>query len=587
MAGELGGLVVTLSADIAKFEQGLNKAEHIMKDFAGRMSRLTGGFFAGVAMEEFFRQTVESGKQLANLSESTGIAVEKLSAYEYAARMADVANEELTAGLRKLAVNLQEAIVDPAGKSAQAFQRLGIGQQFLRDNANDLGAVFERVSARYGHYADGAGKVAISNDLLGRSSINLIRAMNHLPESMEEARKSMAVVPESFAKASKEFDDTVKRIEISFSSLAANSKGFIAFLHGTEVVLKTVASAGITVAGAMDVMAIKLRAVFQDTAALAKFNFADITKIADQANKDILESQIRTGLKLKELWAEPIQPKVAKAGQKPELPLPDLNKVSEQFASLSQQLHKQVDEANVSLIHDERQRALARVWVTHDEWVEKINVLRNQGKIYAKEYQVLLDWIDLMTQRQLKAAQYATRTPVEKLAEQWSDATKQMREATANWMDDFSKRLTDLVMTGKGKFSDFVNSVIADMVRIQIQKNIAGVLNSGGSAALDAFASWFGGAHAAGGIAPAGKISLVGEQGPELFMPSVSGTIIPNSLLGPGGDTYNIDARGADPAAIQRLEQIIHRVNGSIEYRAVNAVLDSKLRGGRFGAAFA
>jgi hypothetical protein len=68
------------------------------------------------------------------------------------------------------------------------------------------------------------------------------------------------------------------------------------------------------------------------------------------------------------------------------------------------------------------------------------------------------------------------------------------------------------------------------------------------------FASLFGGARAAGGPVSAGNAYLVGENGPEPFLPSTSGTILPNSSLGGGGDTHNwnIDARGShDPAATE------------------------------------
>lgn len=60
-----------------------------------------------------------------------------------------------------------------------------------------------------------------------------------------------------------------------------------------------------------------------------------------------------------------------------------------------------------------------------------------------------------------------------------------------------------------------------------------------------------------GGMPPVGVASLVGENGPELFVPKVSGTVVPNSQLGGrGGDVHfhpgAIDARGAtDPAAVE------------------------------------
>ncbi|HTF67028.1 MAG TPA: phage tail tape measure C-terminal domain-containing protein [Edaphobacter sp.] len=59
-----------------------------------------------------------------------------------------------------------------------------------------------------------------------------------------------------------------------------------------------------------------------------------------------------------------------------------------------------------------------------------------------------------------------------------------------------------------------------------------------------------------GGAISANSLSIIGERGPELFSPSVSGRVIPNNQLSQlgGGDTHhwNIDARGSsDPAAVE------------------------------------
>ena len=65
--------------------------------------------------------------------------------------------------------------------------------------------------------------------------------------------------------------------------------------------------------------------------------------------------------------------------------------------------------------------------------------------------------------------------------------------------------------------------------------------------------AFLGGAFANGGRPPVGRISLVGERGPELFVPDAAGVIIPNNRMGGGGTVINVDARGAtDPAAMER-----------------------------------
>jgi hypothetical protein len=43
-----------------------------------------------------------------------------------------------------------------------------------------------------------------------------------------------------------------------------------------------------------------------------------------------------------------------------------------------------------------------------------------------------------------------------------------------------------------------------------------------------------------GGSPPVGRASLVGERGPELFVPRTAGTIIPNNQLGGLGGTTNV-----------------------------------------------
>lgn len=60
----------------------------------------------------------------------------------------------------------------------------------------------------------------------------------------------------------------------------------------------------------------------------------------------------------------------------------------------------------------------------------------------------------------------------------------------------------------------------------------------GGGGPLGIIGSLFGGFFAEGGSPPVGKVSVVGERGPELFVPKSAGTIIPNKAL--GGQAVNI-----------------------------------------------
>tara|TARA_R100001126_G_scaffold94841_1_gene66053 strand:- start:545 stop:3082 length:2538 start_codon:yes stop_codon:yes gene_type:complete len=52
--------------------------------------------------------------------------------------------------------------------------------------------------------------------------------------------------------------------------------------------------------------------------------------------------------------------------------------------------------------------------------------------------------------------------------------------------------------------------------------------------------------YANGGRPPVGRPSIVGERGPELFVPRTAGTIVPNHALGGANVTVNVDASGSN-----------------------------------------
>ncbi|MBF0185469.1 MAG: hypothetical protein HQM06_13945 [Magnetococcales bacterium] len=111
--------------------------------------------------------------------------------------------------------------------------------------------------------------------------------------------------------------------------------------------------------------------------------------------------------------------------------------------------------------------------------------------------------------------------------------------------------LVDFVKTGKLDFKSLADSIISDMIRIQIRQNITAPLAQMGSAffsgagknltgmfgfgsgsssasAVSESSINFGGYYASGGDVSPDKAYIVGEKGPEWFIPSSSGTILPN-----------------------------------------------------------
>lgn len=71
-----------------------------------------------------------------------------------------------------------------------------------------------------------------------------------------------------------------------------------------------------------------------------------------------------------------------------------------------------------------------------------------------------------------------SRTPMQRLADEWRKVTKQLEDATANWANQTIDMLMEFVKTGKLEFKELVESILTDILRIQMQKQLAGTLES-------------------------------------------------------------------------------------------------------------
>jgi hypothetical protein len=129
----------------------------------------------------------------------------------------------------------------------------------------------------------------------------------------------------------------------------------------------------------------------------------------------------------------------------------------------------------------------------------------------------------------------------------------QLNEALEGVQVDGLQHLTDGItdaITGVHSlgdaFKEVSKQIIADLVRIAIQKAIVAPLAGalfGGSGTSGILSGLFG-ARASGGNVVAGSPYIVGEHGPELFVPPISGNIKPNGAgRGGGGGSGVVEHR--------------------------------------------
>jgi len=98
------------------------------------------------------------------------------------------------------------------------------------------------------------------------------------------------------------------------------------------------------------------------------------------------------------------------------------------------------------------------------------------------------------------------------------DTASQIKDNFGNFTQSMEDAFVRFAQTGKLSFKDLANSILADLARIAFKKAVVGM------------ASLFG--FAAGGQVMADTPIIVGERGPELFVPRSAGAIVPNNALG-------------------------------------------------------
>jgi lambda family phage tail tape measure protein len=110
-------------------------------------------------------------------------------------------------------------------------------------------------------------------------------------------------------------------------------------------------------------------------------------------------------------------------------------------------------------------------------------------------------------------------------------------------MGNMESALDNFVRTGKLSFKSLARSIIQDLIAIQLKASASsifktllggfGFMNDKGGMEVSGSLGF-----ADGGNPPVNQASIVGERGPELFVPRTAGTIIPNhALSGMGGST--------------------------------------------------
>jgi lambda family phage tail tape measure protein len=133
-----------------------------------------------------------------------------------------------------------------------------------------------------------------------------------------------------------------------------------------------------------------------------------------------------------------------------------------------------------------------------------------------------------------------------------TNAAEASKTAFTNAFKNMEDALVVFMQTGKLNFKSLTDSIIADIIRIQVRQNITGPLAKELPGAISWVTTLLGSStqapapvvdaifKAEGGPVSSGSPYVVGEKGPEMFVPRSSGNILPNEALGARTTVTNI-----------------------------------------------
>ena len=267
MAGSLGSLVVSLTAETAQFTQSLNRASYtaqknfqqitsFAKTAAGSLAALYGaGTFA-----DFINQQIQLADKLDDLSQKLGISTEELSKLQYAAKFSGVDLAGLQVALTKLSKGMLEA-ANETGTTYKALNAMGISVKNTDGTLKSSTQVLNEVADAFAGYADGAGKTALATTIFGRAGAELIPMLNEgsagIKNYGDELQRFGGVISTEAAANAAKFSDNLDRIKTVGTAMGQSiANDIIPFLNRLAEEFLVARANGI---GFMDMLEMGLR----------------------------------------------------------------------------------------------------------------------------------------------------------------------------------------------------------------------------------------------------------------------------------------------------------------------------------------
>ena len=547
---------------------------------------------AGVGVIGSFKKLIDQADSMNDLSKKTGVAVGELSKFSQAALMSGTSIDGVAVGLKKLSSNIVEA----AGGNrelSKIFNILGVDVKNADGSIRDAGSVMLDISNIFATMEDGALKNALAVKLFGKAGADLIPMLNEGSAAIE---KFKVVIGPELAAESDRFNDNLELISSNIQMVGNNIA--TAFLPYMNSLLESVLNFNQN-APAFNKALLGMNTGYATSLSLGGAPLDPYQNLSGRpapplpppivisgprqksAIELLRESQLATALggsggldKLKEYLIKQREAidLLALEGQQVGMTSSEYNILKAQKEGMNE-INKTVRENAGSNTEAFRQEAEALL-------AEKIAMMQRNEEFKRSFEGGMVDGLKRVREEFTNVGQAVSDT--------WVNAFQSMEDAFVNF-----------VKTGKLDFKSLADSIIADMARVTFRQMVSGFFGGssggGGFNLLSMFGLGGGSSsvplppipmRAAGGSVSSGSPYIVGENGPELFMPSRSGSIIPDSTMSSGSGVVVNQTINISTGVQQTVRAEIQSLLPQISNAAKAAVIDAKRRGGSFANAF-
>src|SRR6185436_17485765 len=171
----MGEAVTTAGAAARQMSTHFGQGGPIGHAISQLKSHLASMFGIG-ALSAAIHKTAEYASKIEDLSDATGASKQKLQELDYAFRQHGATIEDGEKALKMLALARREALQNPTGEKAAAFDKMGISQEALRATEDPAELLMMLSDAVKGAEMD-LNTLPVVLDLIGKKNSDVIPAM--------------------------------------------------------------------------------------------------------------------------------------------------------------------------------------------------------------------------------------------------------------------------------------------------------------------------------------------------------------------------------------------------------------------------